>query len=115
MTQLATELQKLVQRHLVGVLEDIANKYQLDAAELKSIYLDGDTDFAGSTEAQGEKKKRGRKKKQKDEFIEVEEYEYEGSKYLVDSQNNVYSHDVEQPVLVGERLVDGTVRLFDKK
>lgn len=115
MSVLTNEIQRLVQKHVTGILENISSKYNLDIEELRSLYLDGDVDFATSSTDVAEKKKRGRKKKQKDEFIEVEEYEYEGTKYLVDNQNNVYTHDVEQPILVGERLVDGTVRLFEKK
>jgi len=116
MSALTNEIQRLVQRHVAGILENISGKYNLDVEELRTLYLDGDVDFTptNSTDV-AEKKKRGRKKKQKDEYIEVEEYEYERNKYLVDSQNNVYTHDVDQPILVGERLVDGTVRLFEKK
>lgn len=55
---------------------------------------------------------KSRKKKQKEEVIETEEYEYEGVKYLVDNQNNVYTYNIEEPALVGEKLVDGTVKLF---
>jgi hypothetical protein len=55
---------------------------------------------------------KSRKKKQKEEVIETEEYEYDGVKYLVDNQNNVYTYNIEEPALVGEKLVDGTVKLF---
>lgn len=106
---LASDLHALVQRYLSHVLQNIAEKYDLDIEELKANYLEGDF---STTDTNAEKKKRGRKKKQKDEYIEAEEYEYEGVKYLVDGQNNVYTYDVENPTLVGERLVDGTVRVF---
>lgn len=95
----------MLAKHLGGVLEDIAKRHELDIEDLKERYL-------SPVVSEAEKKKRGRKKKQKDEYIETVEIEYEGTKYLVDEQNNVYSHNIEAPALVGERLVDGTVRLF---
>lgn len=112
-TQLTTDLHGLVQKYLAGVLQHIAEKYDLDHEELRANYLEGDFQPADSGSGT-EKKKRGRKKKQKDEYIEAEEYEYEGVKYLVDGQNNVYTYNVDNPTLVGERLVDGTVRLFQE-
>lgn len=63
--------------------------------------------------ASTEPKKRGRKKKQKEELIETEEYDYNGITYLVDSDNNVYTYNVEQPVLVGTKLVDGRVKFLN--
>ena len=54
-----------------------------------------------------------RKKKQKDEFIKTVEYEFEGQKYLVDDANNVYTYDVEKPKLIGEKLINGTVRFLE--
>lgn len=99
------EVSALLSKHLVTILEDVAKRYELDADELKERYM-----TAGVGDA--DKKKRGRKKKQKDEYIETVEVEFEGTKYLVDDQNNVYTHNIEAPALVGERLVDGTIRLF---
>lgn len=58
-------------------------------------------------------RKRGRKKKQKEELVEVEEYEYEGTTYLIDASNNVYTFDLDAPHLIGERFVDGTIRFFN--
>jgi glycogen synthase len=57
-------------------------------------------------------KKRGRKKKQKEEFVEMEEYTFGDTTYLIDTQNNVYTFDIEAPRLIGERFVDGTIHLF---
>ena len=109
---LCTDINGLVKEHLKLVLENIALTYNLNEQELKEKYM-GDQASSGSTVDNGaEKKKRGRKKKQKDEFIEAEEYEYEGQKYLVDGSNNVYTYNIEEPTLIGERLVDGTVKLF---
>lgn len=59
-----------------------------------------------------EPKKRGRKKKQREELIETEEYEFNGVKYLVDNDNNVYTNNVDQPVYIGTKLIDGRIK-FD--
>lgn len=111
------DLGLVINNHVKNILEDIAMTYDLDIGALKNKYLLSEADACCRGVSGGvvaEKKKRGRKKKQKDEFIETEEYEYEGVKYLVDRNNNVYTHNVEEPHLVGERLVDGTVRLFEE-
>lgn len=57
-----------------------------------------------------EPKKRGRKKKQREELIETEEYEFNGIKYLVDNDNNVYTHNIDQPVYIGTKLIDGRIK-----
>jgi hypothetical protein len=57
-----------------------------------------------------EPKKRGRKKKQREELIETEEYEFNGIIYLVDNDNNVYTNNIEQPVFVGTKLIDGRIK-----
>ena len=56
--------------------------------------------------------KRGRKKKEKEEFIETEECEYRGQVYLVDKKNIVYTNNMDSPTIVGERLVDGTIKFY---
>lgn len=111
---ICTDINGLVKEHLKLVLENIALTYNLNEQELKDKYIGGDHggNTGNTVDSVQEKKKRGRKKKQKDEFIEAEEYEYEGQKYLVDGSNNVYTYNIEEPTLIGERLVDGTVKLF---
>lgn len=104
MASLHSDILTLVNKHLSTILEDIAAKHDLNVNDLKEQYLQTNQDI--------EKKKRGRKKKQKDEFIEAVEIEYDGTKYLVDDQNNVYTHDLEAPTLIGEKLVDGTIKFF---
>ncbi len=59
-----------------------------------------------------EPKKRGRKKKTKEELIETEEYTYNSVTYLVDADNNVYTYNVDQPVLIGTKLIDGRVKFL---
>ena len=57
-----------------------------------------------------EPKKRGRKKKQREELVETEEYEFNSVKYLVDKDNNVYTHNIDQPVYIGTKLIDGRIK-----
>ena len=65
---MATDLQR--------VLLDISLQYGINFNELKEKYLKPDV-----------AKKRGRKKKMKEEFIDAEEYDYQGVTYLVDNKN----------------------------
>ena len=110
-----------VKSHTNDILAMIAQEYDLDINELQEKY--GSKPFAidlgkvkkkTSTQeadgAQSEPKKRGRKKKPKEELIETEEYEYEGVTYLVDGDNNVYTYNVEKPVYIGTKLIDGRVK-----
>jgi hypothetical protein len=123
------------------VLEEIAFTYGLNETELKNkwgsmrscvsppqVFTDSPTPAPPPSECNGgeccapepvaAKPKKStatrtsRKKKQKEDVIETEEYEWDGVKYLVDNQNNVYTYNIEEPALVGEKLVDGTVKLF---
>jgi len=103
------------------VLKDVSTTYSIPLTDLQSRiggkYTESDTQIEKTIEAvplaaATTPKRRGRKKKQKDEFIEVEEYVYEGATYLVDGQNYVYSFDIDAPHLIGERFVDGTIRFF---
>jgi hypothetical protein len=121
MAALTHDINKLVLEHVKSLLESIAATYNLNEKELKEKYMGAaacsvaDAQDSCSSNIVGdatEKKKRGRKKKQKDEYIETEEYEYEGVKYLVDGNNNVYTYNIEEPMLIGEKLVDGTVKKF---
>ena len=114
-TTLIQDLQSVVKDNLRLILENIALTYHLNDKELKERYMGELITSTDSVDNGNEKKKRGRKKKQKDEFIETEEYEYEGVKYLVDGNNNVYTYNIEEPTLVGEKLVDGTIKMFPTK
>lgn len=101
-----------VQEQLHHTLKSIAEEYELPLDELITKH---GTPMPLSTNppAKKEGKKRGRKKKQKEELIETEEYEYNGTIYLVDKDNNVYTNNVNAPVLVGTKLVDGRVKYLD--
>lgn len=86
-----------------NVLHDIALTYNIDYTELHDKYM---PKYFEPTV----KKKRGRKKKEKEEFIEMTKYEYKGIYYLIDNNNIIYSNDVNHPRLLGEKLIDGTIK-----
>lgn len=101
-----------IHEQLHHTLKAIAEEYDIPLEDL--IQKHGTPmPLSTGTPAKKEGKKRGRKKKQKEELIETEEYEYNGVVYLVDKDNNVYTNDVNAPVLVGTKLVDGRVKYVD--
>jgi hypothetical protein len=87
-------------KKLSKILDEIAEKYNLDAEILKTQYIP-------SASAQ---KKRGRRKKKTDEIIEMTEYIYENEKFLIDAKNTVYTFEPESPLVIGEKLIDGTIK-----
>lgn len=112
-----------VRNHTNEILSSISKDYNIDLEELKDKYgskpLTIDVGKSKKNklthDADGlpiEPKKRGRKKKQKEEMIETEEYEYNGVKYLIDHENNVYTYNIEQPVYVGTKLIDGRIKFI---
>jgi hypothetical protein len=112
-----------VKTHTYDLLSQIAKDYNISLDELKDKYSSrpltidiGKSKKNKATHgADGlpiEPKKRGRKKKLREELIETEEYEYNDKKYLVDNDNNVYTHNIEQPVYVGTKLIDGRIKFI---
>lgn len=133
-SKLTTKVSKLlvdviashVSEHTDTVLKAIATEYNLNYEELKEKYgsitplIDigrkKKQSKTASANVEGsdttvEPKKRGRKKKLKEELVETEEYEYEGVTYLVDAENNVYTYNVDAPVLIGTKLIDGRIKM----
>jgi hypothetical protein len=99
------KIQNIINEDIEGMLKDIAKTYKINFVELKQKYIINDikSDLP---------KKRGRKKKLKEEFIEAEEYVYKGETYLVDNKNLIYKNDLESPTVIGEKLVDGTIKFY---
>jgi hypothetical protein len=85
-------------KKLSKILDEIAEKYNLNANELKETHIPTTL------------RKRGRRKKKTDEIIEMTEYIYEDEKFLIDSKNTVYSFEPESPLVLGEKLIDGTIK-----
>lgn len=119
-----SEISRYMNDTIFNILQDISENYGIPLVELQERYdISADTLSSSNNSGSGggngdkglntEKKKRGRKKKQKDEFIETYKHEYEGETYLVDGNNNVYTYNLEEPMLIGEMLVDGTIKKYD--
>jgi hypothetical protein len=129
-TKLTSKVSKLlfdvistyVREHTNNVIELLAKDYNLDCDELKGKYgkLSPNIEIGKNKKKNqngldgqcSEPKKRGRKKKIREELIETEEYVFNGVTYLVDNDNNVYTYNVEQPVLIGTKLIDGRVKFL---
>lgn len=112
-----------VKTHTMDILGTIATDYNINIDELQEKY--GSRPFTidlgkvkkksipqGGDNVSTEPKRRGRKKKPREELIETIEYEFNNVKYLVDNNNNVYTHNVEQPVYVGTKLIDGRIKFM---
>lgn len=110
-----------VRNHTNDILLSISNDYNIKLDELiekygsKPVTIDiGKNKKTKVTHGPDglpiEPKKRGRKKKQREELVETEEYEFNGVKYLVDKDNNVYTHNIDQPVYIGTKLIDGRIK-----
>lgn len=120
-TKLTTRVSKMisdvimsqVNEQLQHTLSLISKDYDLPIEDLKLKYGTPLPLINKGNEVKKEAKKRGRKKKQKEEVIETEEYEYNDVVYLVDKENNVYTNDVNRPVLVGTKLVDGRIKYLE--
>lgn len=108
-SQLRILIDKEANKKLDTILNDISKDYKLDYLELKNKYTNNDSKTNDTIP-----KKRGRKKKIKEEFIEAEEYEYEGKIYLVDNKNTVYTNNLESPSVVGEKLINGSIKFYKK-
>jgi hypothetical protein len=108
-----------IKEHTKTLLLNIATDYNISFDELNDKYSNilpnidlGKTKKKGTSSPNVEPKKRGRKKKVKEELIETEEYEYNNVLYLVDKDNNVYTHNVKEPVLIGTKLIDGRIKFI---
>jgi hypothetical protein len=99
------KIQTIINDDIESMLRDISKTYKINFVELKQKYIINDIKVELP-------KKRGRKKKLKEEFIEAEEYIYKGETYLVDNKNLIYKNDLESPKIIGEKLVDGTIKFY---
>ncbi len=109
---ISNKLTSIIQEEIDAVLKSISVKYSLDYNELKTQFLKPKQ--SSDQMKKNQPQKRGRKKKEKEEFIEAEEHEYEGVTYLIDKKNVVYTNNTDAPVIIGEKLVDGTIKFYNK-
>jgi hypothetical protein len=84
---------------LHSILEAISRDYQIPLDDLRKY-----------VPPEYRKKRRGRK--QKHEYIETEEWTYAGHTYLLDTEGNVYTYDIERPRLIGYRSPSNSLALI---
>lgn len=108
MDVIAKNLSQAVVADKVQLIRVIAEDYNLDVKELIEKYIEGDQSYAKSLLTS-----KKQYKKKKNDYVEAEEFMYHGVVYLVDGRNQVYTNNLEKPMMVGERLVDGSVKFFE--
>ena len=86
------------------LLKIIAHDYDLNEDELIQRYMETENHDIPAT-------KKFTKKKRND-CIETEEYTYNGIVYLIDSKDQVYTYNIEKPMLIGDKLLDGTIKFL---
>ena len=109
MDVIARNLSQAFTAEKVALLRSIAADYELNPNELIAKYIDGNVTIATTRRTNVKTDRR----KKKNDFIEVDEYVFKGIKYLVDTKNNIYTYNVEKPMLIGERLVDGSIKFCE--
>lgn len=106
------KIQKVINEDIDNMLKDISKTYEIDYIELKKKYSPLQNLTNNEPVVIDGPKKRGRKKKVKEEFVEAEEFIYKDVTYLVDEKNIVYTNNLETPTIIGEKLVDGTIKFY---
>ena len=106
-TNIRNEIQIIVDIQILEFLAIISEKFDIDRDQLIEIYNQSKQNICASDT---EKKRRGRKKKSKEIDIQTEPYTYKNITYLVDDKHHVYTYDINKPVLVGQKLVNGTIK-----
>ena len=109
MDVIARNLSQAFTAEKVTLLRNIAADYDLNPNELIAKYIDGNITIATTRRTNTKTDRR----KKKNDFVEVDEYVFKDIKYLVDTKNNIYTYNIEKPMLIGERLVDGSVKFYD--
>jgi hypothetical protein len=108
MDAIAKSLNQAFINEKVNILHAIAEDYGLDVEELLAKYVTNDKSVAKYA-----KMKKSYAKKKKSDYVEAEEYIYNNVTYLVDGRNQVYTYDLEKPTVIGEKLIDGSVKFFE--
>lgn len=106
-----TQAEIEIDKRINELLKTINEKLNIDLESLIEVYHE----FKSQTNSEnGEiKKRRGRKKKTKEINIETSRYTYRNVTYLVDDKCNVYTYDIKNPLQIGQKLIDGTIKFFE--
>ena len=98
-------LEKYMNDTIYDLVKKISSDFSLDFEEVLKKY--------NITAKSVPKKKAPSRKKTPSEFVEMSELEHEGTKYLFDNKtSNVYTYDVQNPSLVGQKLVNGAIKFI---
>lgn len=111
MEGIAKNLNQAFVNDKVKLLKSIANDYNLDPRELIEKYVDS-TEITPGALVKNKKHGQASSQKKRNEFVETEEFVHNGETFLIDNRNQIYTYNVERPMMVGERLADGTVKFF---
>lgn len=83
------------------LLKLIAHDYDLNEDELIQRYMGLDCNDIPIKKVT---------KKKRNDCIETEEYTYNGIVYLIDSKDQVYTYNLDKPMLIGDKLLDGSIK-----
>lgn len=110
MDEIAKSLYQAFIAEKIQLLKSIAREYDIDENELLRKYSDQHNNGSNSNALT----KKSSSKKKKNDFIETEEYTYNGIVYLIDAKDQVYTYNIEKPMLIGDKLLDGSIK-FSKE
>lgn len=118
MEEIARNLHNAFTADKMNMIKNIARDYELNEEELIQRYVYNDQNGNGSITNDGSlpvssKRVFGTKKKRND-CIETWEYEYNGITYLIDNKDNIYTYNIDKPLLIGDKLLDGTIKFSDE-
>lgn len=90
------------------LLLKISKDYNIDYTELVDKYMNTSTKTAKTLTSSYYKKKNH------SDIIKTVKITYQDVDYLLDGDNNIYTYDIEKPEIVGMKLIDGNIKLFNK-
>jgi hypothetical protein len=102
-------LEKYMNETINDLVKRICTDFSIDLEEVIKKY-----NINQPPKPPAKKKPSTPRKKVTNEFVEMSEFDYDDTKYLIDKNNNIYTYDVEKPCLVGQKLVNGAVKFVEK-
>lgn len=117
MEEIARNLHQAFTTDKITLLKNIARDYDLNEEELIQRYMCNEQNGFHNTNvsqlSSSSKKQFGTRKKRND-CVETWEYEYNGITYLIDNKDNIYTYNIDKPLLIGDKLLDGTIKFSDE-
>ena len=90
------------------LLLKISKDYNIDYSELVDKYMNTQKKVAKVLSSSYYKKKNS------SYIIKTVKITHEGIDYLLDEENNIYTFNIDKPEIVGLKLIDGNIKLFNK-